>query len=362
MKNKIISITFILLLLFAFILNVILPSKDISFSERRNLFIFSDIKYDSDFSENFEKFALDQFIFRDSFRKLKSTIEINIFKKLDNNGLFVQDEHIFKQMNPLNKKSIINLSDKINEIYDLYLHDNDVYYSIIPDKNYYLDNSIYQSFDYSLLESILKDGVNENIGYINIFDSLTLDDYYTTDHHWKQNHLTDVINKIYENVEIDDIFNIERYEVNKYEPFYGTYYGQAVLNQKADELIYLNNEILQNVRVTIYEDFTNNYQKSGVYDFSALGSIDSYNMFLYGTLPIVTLENQNAKTDRNLILFKDSFSNSLVPLLLEQYSSITLIDLRLVNHTVLNQFIDFSNSDVIFMYSTLIINNSDILK
>ena len=63
-----------------------------------------------------------------------------------------------------------------------------------------------------------------------------------------------------------------------------------------------------------------------------------------------------------MIIFRDSFASSLAPLLIPYYQKITLIDLRYININYIAPQIDFQNKDVLFLYSTLIVNNSFILK
>jgi len=62
------------------------------------------------------------------------------------------------------------------------------------------------------------------------------------------------------------------------------------------------------------------------------------------------------------VLFRDSFGSSLAPLLIEFYSKITLIDMRYINSNNYLEMIEFDNQDVLFLYSTLIVNNSSTLK
>ena len=90
--------------------------------------------------------------------------------------------------------------------------------------------------------------------------------------------------------------------------------------------------------------------------------MDSYNMFLSGSTPIIRIENKNQNNERELFIFRDSFASSLTPLLLEQYSNITLIDLRYISASKLNDVVDFKKGDVLFLYSTMIINQSVMLK
>ena len=59
-----------------------------------------------------------------------------------------------------------------------------------------------------------------------------------------------------------------------------------------------------------------------------------------------------------LIVFRDSYGSSLIPLLLEGYKKITVVDIRYVSSRILNNYIKFNNQDILFMYSILTINNS----
>ena len=93
--------------------------------------------------------------------------------------------------------------------------------------------------------------------------------------------------------------------------------------------------------------------------------MDSYDVFLSGATPLLTITNKEATTDRELILFRDSFGSSIAPLIIENYQKITMIDLRYIGSKYLASIndIDFTdNSDVLFLYSVPIINNSFTLK
>jgi hypothetical protein len=93
-----------------------------------------------------------------------------------------------------------------------------------------------------------------------------------------------------------------------------------------------------------------------------LHSRDAYEMFLLGASPILYLDNPNATSDRELVVFRDSFGSSLVPLLAEGYAKITLVDTRYINSDYVGNYVAFDNQDVLFLYSTLILNNSSMLK
>jgi len=58
------------------------------------------------------------------------------------------------------------------------------------------------------------------------------------------------------------------------------------------------------------------------------------------------------------VLFRDSFGSSIAPLFLENYSKITLVDLRYISKDVLENYIEFDKQDVLFLYSTLVLNQN----
>ena len=93
------------------------------------------------------------------------------------------------------------------------------------------------------------------------------------------------------------------------------------------------------------------------------GGMDSYDVFLSGAKALITIDNPEGDSNKELILFRDSFGSSIAPLLLEGYSKITLVDLRYISTDLLGNYIDFSlNQDVLFLYNTQVINNSYMLK
>ena len=81
---------------------------------------------------------------------------------------------------------------------------------------------------------------------------------------------------------------------------------------------------------------------------------------------MLVINNKYNDSGRELVIFRDSFGSSLVPLMISSYSKITMVDLRYINSKYLidNNLIDFNNSnmDVLYLYSIPIINNSYTIK
>lgn len=198
-KNIVVTIGFMWIIIVFFLANILKKDTEISLTERRKLTQFPELTIknilDKSFSNKFEKYTVDQIIKREEFRKLKSEIELYLFRKKDNNSIYMYQNKLIKIEYPLNEKSILNATQKINEIQNKYLKNMKCYYSIIPDKNYFTDKNKYISMDYEKIEKIMQENI-KNIEYINIFDCLELQDYYSTDIHWKQGNLEKVVDKI----------------------------------------------------------------------------------------------------------------------------------------------------------------------
>lgn len=352
-KNIIITIGFLTILLIVFLTNIIAKDKEISTTERRKLSQFPEINiskiFSGDFAKKFDKYSVDQFVARDSFRSIKAFNSMYVFKQKDNNKLFKKDGAIYKIEYPLNSNNVQKSANKINEIYKKYLQNMNVYYAIIPDKNYYLENDDHLKMDYNELFSIMNNSLKE-IKYIDISNSLTLEDYYKTDLHWRQEKLDNVVNTIKNNMNLNS--NKLEYEVKDVGKFYGTYYGQFGIDVQPDDMYILINKEIENCITYNYE--TKEYGKI----YSTTETIDKYDIYLSGATPLITIENPNATTNKELLLFRDSFGSSIAPLLVQNYSKITLIDVRYISSELLDQYINFENQDVLFLYSCLILNQN----
>ena len=352
-KNILITIVFVFILILMFVLNILAEDKQISNSERRKLAQFPEVTISKlasgDVTDKLEKYTTDQFVARDFFRSIKSFFNFNIYMQKDNNNLFQKDGAIYKIEYPLNEGNIVKSADRINSVYEKYLKGMNVYYAIIPDKNYYLENDAHLKLDYEQLKNIMNSKLAQ-MQYIDIWNNLKIDDYYKTDLHWKQECLQNVVNKIQDNMNLERINN--RYGINNRGEFKGAYYGQLVSNIEPDTLYTLINETIE--KCTTYNFET---QKTGkVYEETT--SSDKYDIYLSGATPLISIENPNAKTDKELLLFRDSFGSSIAPLLVENYRKITLIDLRYISSSLLENYIGFKNQDVLFLYSTLILNQN----
>ena len=341
---------------------ILKPLDTESVSERRPLATFPAVNGEAVFSgtfmTDFEKYTLDQFPLRDRFRTVKAVTAFYVFGQKDNNDIYIKDGFASKLDYPLNTESIEYAADRFRFVYDTYMADKDmkIYLSVIPDKNYFMaEANGYPSIDYEKLISDLR-AHTDFAQYIGITQLLELSDYYSTDTHWRQEKITDVAQ--YLAAEMGVTLSSEYTENKADTPFYGVYYGQSGLPLPSDDLYYLDNDILNECKVYDFE--TGEYIP--VYDLEKTQGNDPYEMFLSGSKSLLTIENSKASTDKELIVFRDSFGSSIAPLLVEGYAKITLVDIRYISPNMLGNFIEFSDQDVLFLYSTGVLNNSITIK
>ena len=137
------------------------------------------------------------------------------------------------------------------------------------------------------------------------------------------------------------------------------YYGDSAMKRVPEKLIYLSNDTINNASVRYLE----NSKLNKIYNLEKLYGFDAYEVYLDGASSFIEIFNNNSYQDRELIIFRDSFASIITPLLLlEYYSKITVIDNRYISSDYFLDKLDFDNQDVIFMYSTLLVNDSSTLK
>lgn len=315
-----------------------------------------------DYFRKLEEAYNERFFISDLRERFKNSFSYNVLGIMDIEGFYTVGGSIVKMEHRLYESAVINMAEKLEDIYGRYLRGRDAYYCVIPDKNLVVAaDTGHLSFSYDHIVGILEKEIS-NIKKIEIKDLLELCDYYNTDPHWRQEKIIDVSDRILTEMDNSQKASDLDYETNIIYPFYGSHYSAAWSGIEPDSLVYLTSEITENAVVSDHEAGL----LTGVYEpdtFKGDNPGYMYDMFLSGSKPIVTVTNDMNKNAKELILFRDSFGSSIAPLLLAGYSKITLVDLRYISAELLGDYIDFSRGqDVCFLYSTLVINSSYMLK
>ncbi len=360
-KDKGMCVLFALFLAAGFLLCLFMPKEEYSDSERRRLSALPKLSADAFFSgrfmSDFETYATDAFPFREQFRTIKAWTATKVFWRRDNNGIYAFDGYLCAVEYPMDESSLERAAQRFAAVCEKYLtEENRVFLSVIPDKNCFLaGESGHLSMDYEEFEKVMKEKARF-AEYISITDLLERDDYYRTDTHWRQERITDVAERLA--AKMGAALSGE-YEVHTLkQDFNGVYRGQAALPVAPDSISYLTGEAIDGCLVYDWQ----NRRQIPVYNLESAAGRDPYEMFLSGPLSLVSIENPRADFERELVIFRDSFGSSIAPLLISGYSKITLADIRYIQPDYLGQFLDFENCDVLFLYSTLVLNHSETLK
>jgi len=255
----------------------------------------------------------------------------------------------------LDEKSLTNFAQKLNTLKTTYMLNNKVYYSVIPDKSYYVKDSFSSYLDHDAMMKTISPLVSEKITPISLADQLSIEDYYRTDLHWRQENLDGVVARMGDTMGFS--IDWKKFSPQTSQDFIGSY--RRVLDSLSPETFtYLKSPDTDATQVSLYGQS----QPTSVYDTSKLASKDPYTVFLSELSPLTVLKNPNAEQTRRLVLFSDSFGTSFAPLLLEAYSEITIVDLRFMASSLIPEYVNFKDADVLFLYSAQIVNNSHLLR
>ena len=349
------------------------PKDDFSESERRYLRSMPAITLDSvasgRFMDQFEAYAQDAFPFREAFRRTHALANL-AFGRLDGNGVYLawaedgSGPYACSLDYALDEAAVAQTLGKYQRVYDAYLKDADanVFAAVIPDKGYYLaTESGRPALDYAALFAQVEAGM-PYVEHVDLTELLEADSYYRTDTHWRQEAIVPVaealLSAMLEEREAEAAFEVDPGGFTQHtlpEPFFGVYVGQSALPLPPDELVWLENDATRAARAYDAE----HGREIPVYDeaFEFANTLDPYEVFLGGPLSLVTVESPLAATERELVVFRDSFGSAIAPLMLEAYAKVTLVDLRYLQPEMLDGLVDFENADVLFLQSTLTINS-----
>ena len=345
------------------LLGIFLPKAERSDAERRRLASLPTLTRESvadgSFMSGYETYTQDHFPARETFRRIKALFSYGVLQKLQDNGIAVKGGVAVKPEYPLDEDSLLHATKLFSYVWQSYLQDSGcaVYVAAVPDKNYYAAPLYgYVQMDYERLFSLL----GEQMPYaaqIDLTDTLNLQSYYRTDAHWRGECLGDAARRLAQAMGAQlSLSSLTKRTLP--EPFYGVYCGQSALPLAPDSLSVLDGPQLRAMRV--YNLESDSY--GAVYDESRRSGADLYEYYLSGPRSFLRIENDAATTERELVIFRDSFASAVAPLLATGYRTVTLVDIRYLSPILLSRYLSFSDQDVLFLYSTSVLNNSETLK
>lgn len=339
-----------------FILNLVLPDRQFSEQENRYLQMRPEFSFKSlfsgDYTSKFETYTTDQFTFRDEWITLKAASELALGKQENNdvhlceNGTLIEG---FKR--PENSVLDSNMSALNTLVGNT---DAKVYFALIPDKS-----DLYSSL---LPKNVPNDSEKEVIDYcygqsnatnVDIYSALSAhtDEYifYRTDHHWTSLGAYYGLSALAESMGLPcpalDSYT-DRHVVS--EEFYGTTWSSSGFSWVDPDTMEIFVNAPESLKVTSYPQ--GSPVEGKLYDFSFLEKKDKYSMFMGGNCPMHVIETGN-EDKPSLLILRDSYTDSLIPFLLDDFSEIHVLDLRYY-HASLKPYIEQNDFDnVLVCYS-----------
>lgn len=350
-----ISILVLTIILFITIIDISNKDKNFSNFENRSLaqrpvFYFDDF-LKGRFSKDYERYINDQFVFRDTWIDLKSRSEYLLGKIENNNIIYGKDNFLFEKYEKVDEE---NLAKNIDSVLGFIrkIPNNKVNFMIIPSsytiyKDYlpYGINLVDQEFYINDIYNYLNN--YNNIKTISLIDMFKENKdkyiYYKTDHHWTSfgSYLAYSEFVKNNNLSLVDINNLNKHEVNN---FYGTYFSKSKnFNAESDLITYYD---VPNLSVSI-----DGIPVDNINDNSKWSSSDKYSAFLRGNNGLTIIQNNDISNNNKILVLKDSFGNSFIQYLVNNYKEVYVVDLRGFIGSF-NEFFKSNNfDDVLIMYN-----------
>ena len=173
--------------------------------------------------------------------------------------------------------------------------------------------------------------------------------FYRTDHHWTTRGAYEGYLAYCDVAQLTAI-PLETFEVKEATTqFHGTYASKVNLPWEQGDVITLYTYPGDALSVR-YED-TGEVSDS-LYAQKYLQEKDKYSVFLNNLHPLVVIENQTSATDKNLVLVKDSYANSMIPFLTHHYDTIYVFDTRYYRDSVSSFIASHTEvTDVLILYN-----------
>lgn len=368
--NQIMGIVFLIFIFSAIPLYIFNKDKAYSPMEKRNLAQKPQINLagvsSGDFMDNVEKYMADQYAFRDDLMHIKTSLDIGLGSDEIQNVFICKDGQLMENFLEADRKNTLETAESIKKFAEKYTDTKmymmlvpnaiSVYPEKLPDNIEYADQNEYIDLFNSVVEKSL------NIVDVRTIFSRKKDEvqlYYMTDHHWTSDGARLACNLLC------DAMKASRPDKYNLGIVSNDFIGSLAAKIGMGDNYFVNDSIKVAVpcddREILYTVEANGVKKGSCYDAEALKGEDGYQVFFGGNYPEITIKTTKQKR-RNLLVIKDSYANSLIPMLIEEYRNITIIDPRYYYDDI-NMLMSIENYDeVVFLYNVNTLSNDYNLK
>ena len=362
-NNILLSVLFALALFGGGLWFLLSPKPSYSETERRPLheapeFTVQTLQNGSAFSQ-LSAWMTDCFPARDNWRRLNVWWLRQVLRQPEADGYALYRDSIVRLEREVNDASLAYAGERLQALFETCLADTDcrIYAAVIPDKSHYLADAGYPVMNLSEMETRFYAAIPGAVP-VDLTGSLSLDSYYRTDSHWRQEKLLPAAEVLLNAMDAGQIPPISDFSTAEFSPFYGVYAGQSAMNPDPEKIVWLTGGYLDDLKVLDLEKHT----PVPVADPEGCDPRDPYTLFLGGGKAVLRIENPEAESERELVIFRDSFGSSAAPLFCGNYRTVTLIDPRYISRDVIGRYVRFTDQDVLFLFSATLLNNSSGLR
>ncbi len=342
---------FLLLIGTMFLIFLFTPAKDFSEVENRSLSQMPEFTLKNlasgEFMSDFESFLTDQFPFRDSWTDMKARIEKLLLKKEFNGVYLCEDGSLITRFDKPNYSLVRRNIEAVNTLAEN--TDAQVWLSIIPSAACIYSDKLPEnapSYDQTqLIDYIYGEA---QVPVIDIASALMAhrDEYifYRTDHHWTS------LGAYYGYEALMKAMGQPVIPLSAYTPtvvtdeFYGTVYSSSGVHWTEPDSItlYADDEGIE------IENHANGSAQPGLlYDRSFLEHKDKYSVFYGGNTPLLVIRT-GVQQGQNILILRDSYMDSESPFMLQNFSTIHMMDLRYYRLSV-SEYIEENDIDAVLV-------------
>lgn len=336
-ENTIRALASVLLTASVLILSItflLLKKQEFSENENRYLEPLPALTWESvksgQYMENIHSYLCDHFPFRDFFIGLKTRTEITLGRREINQVFIGRDGYLIeKYQKPVNTEQISRTLKTFGEKEEL--TGKELHLMLVPTAIYTYKNKL-PEFAPAADQMETAEKIYQDSGLLSIDCSQDLlahqqdgQLYYRTDHHWTTygayvGYLAFCREKGLVPVSLDELE-----AETAAEDFCGTIYSKVNdYSQKGDKITIYRNPA---DKLTVYYEDTKETTDS-LYNLKYARKKDKYSLFLDNLHPLIEITNGNAESERELVLIKDSYANSMTPFLAHHFKKIYVFDTR----------------------------------
>ena len=333
----------------------VVPDKEYSEQENRYLAQFPVIRVENvmnaEFMDRFETYLTDQFPARNACINIKTAVFRATGQRLISNIYLADDNYLIKKQSAYDEEELDIIIQSVNKFAET-LEGVDVDFMLVPTaENIYEDKLPYtaETKENETMEYVY----NRISGDIEIIDVRAAIDakkdlgmYYKTDHHWTSRGAYEAF-KVYAKRNKLEMVDYEFYAVT--DEFQGTGASGCGIYDTSDVIEIC---VPENAGGTYFVHYINEMKKTAsLFDSSKLAVKDKYQVFMGGNFAEVDIKT-NAGTGNKIMVIKDSYGNSFVPLLTPYYDEIIVIDPRYYSGDIYELVQYKKINQVLFLYNT----------